>query len=93
MDIGFEIYLPVDTDWSAFPFQVPMFEWVLKQLLQRMVCIFFLKANGTAFFITPRYPGCQFFRLEGAICRPGLFFAMAKLDNILEFVKNDALCF
>lgn len=27
MDVCFAIYLPVDADWSAFPFQVPMFEW------------------------------------------------------------------
>lgn len=27
MDICFSIYLPVDADFSAFPFQVPMFEW------------------------------------------------------------------
>lgn len=27
MEVCFAIYLPVDADWSAFPFQVPMFEW------------------------------------------------------------------
>lgn len=27
MEVCFVIYLPIDADLSAFPFQVPMFEW------------------------------------------------------------------